>query len=158
MRQLDQTIHSSTDSTERLKSGQENLTSRQSLQIHTTMVRARALEEGMIQLCKSGESYFWIGGPGEEAFNVCLGLQIKKGRGPAFDYVHLHYRSSAVMVAMGMPLIDAIRQSTMRATDPFSMGRNFLGHYSVPDWNVVPMTSVVENQFAIAPGTATLWW
>ena len=32
---------------------------------------------------KSGEGYFWIGGPGEEAFNVCLGLQVKKGRGPA---------------------------------------------------------------------------
>jgi len=154
MRQLDHTFRSSTDSTDRLKSGREDLSKHHCLKIHTTMVRARVLEEGMIRLCKTGESYFWIGGPGEEAFNVCLGMQIKKGRGPSFDYVHLHYRSSAVMVAMGMPLIDAIRQSTMRATDPFSMGRNFLGHYSVPDWNVVPMSSVVENQFAIAPGTA----
>jgi 2-oxoisovalerate dehydrogenase E1 component alpha subunit len=132
----------------------ENLGTDQSLQIYRIMVRARALEEGMIRMCKSGQSYFWIGGPGEEAFNVCLGLQIKKGRGPAFDFLHLHYRSSAVLVAMGMPLIDAIRQTAMRATDRFSMGRNFLGHYSVPEWNVVPMTSVVENQFAIAPGTA----
>ncbi len=146
--------HSSSHPNLGLRSGQEFLATDRALQIHQTMVRARALEEGMIRMCKSGQSYFWIGGPGEEAFNVCLGLQIKKGRGPAFDFLHLHYRSSAILVAMGMPLIDAIRQSAMRATDRFSMGRNFLGHYSVPEWNVVPMTSVVENQFAIAPGTA----
>ena len=145
---------SSNHPTLKLLSGQEHLAVDRALQIHQTMVRARALEEGMIRMCKSGQSYFWIGGPGEEAFNVCLGLQVKKGRGPAFDYLHLHYRSSAILVAMGMPLIDAIRQTAMRATDRFSMGRNFLGHYSVAEWNVVPMTSVVENQFAIAPGTA----
>lgn len=124
------------------------------LQIHGAMVRARALEEGLIRLNKSGHSYFWIGGPGEEAFNVCLGLQVKRGRGPQFDYLHLHYRSSAVLMAMGMRPVDAIRQAAMRTTDPFSQGRNFLAHYSIPEWNVVPVTSVVENQFAIAPGTA----
>jgi len=135
-------------------SDQQTLDAERCRQIHTTMVRARALEEGMIRMCKSGQSYFWIGGPGEEAFNVCLGMQVKQGRGPQFDYLHLHYRSSAIVVAMGMPLIDAIRQAAMRSTDRFSRGRNFLGHYSYPEWNVVPMTSVVENQFAIAPGTA----
>jgi 2-oxoisovalerate dehydrogenase E1 component alpha subunit len=118
------------------------------------MVRARELEERLIQMSKSGQGYFWIGGPGEEAFNVCLGLQINKGSGPAHDYLHLHYRSSATLVAMGMPLVDAVRQMALRATDPFSMGRNFVGHFSIPDWNVLPVTSVVENQFVVAPGTA----
>jgi 2-oxoisovalerate dehydrogenase E1 component alpha subunit len=137
-----------------LCSGQESLSLQRCRELHATMVRARALEEGLIRMCKSGQSYFWIGGPGEEAFNVALGMQVKRGSGPAYDYLHLHYRSSAILVALGMPLIDAIRQAAMRATDPFSMGRNFLGHFSVPAWNVVPMSSVVENQFAIAPGTA----
>ena len=85
------------------------------------MVRARAMEERMIKMSKSGEGYFWIGGPGEEAFNACLGLQVKKGEGPAFDYLHLHYRNSATLVAMGMPLLDGIRQMAMTATDPHSM-------------------------------------
>ena len=52
------------------------------------MVRTRAMEERMIKMSKSGEGYFWIGGPGEEAFNTCLGLLVKKGCGPAFDYLH----------------------------------------------------------------------
>lgn len=108
----------------------------------------------MIKMSKSGEGYFWIGGPGEEAFNTCLGLQVKKGWGPAYDYLHLHYRNSAVMVAMGMPLVDGIRQMAMTRTDPHSMGRNFVGHFCKREWNVVPVTSVIEIQHVMAPGTA----
>ena len=119
------------------------------------MVRTRALEERAIKMSKSGEAFFWTGGPGEEAFNVCLGLQIKKGRGPAFDYLHLHYRNSGVMVGMGMPMLEHVRQLAMTATDRHSRGRNFVGHYAMPEWNVVPVTSVIEKmQMVMAPGTA----
>src|SRR5580658_2318901 len=93
-----------------LGSADKLLPAQECLHIHRHMVRARVLEERMIKMSKSGEGYFWAGGPGEEAFNVPLGLLIKKGFGPDFDYVHFHYRSSATMVAMGMPLEDSIRQ------------------------------------------------
>ncbi|HYV36333.1 MAG TPA: thiamine pyrophosphate-dependent dehydrogenase E1 component subunit alpha [Gemmataceae bacterium] len=135
-------------------SGEEILPGERCLQIHRIMMRARALEEREIKMSKSGEGYFWIGGPGEEAFNTALGLQLKQGQGPAFDYLHLHYRNSATLVAMGMPLIDGTRQMAMRATDPHSFGRNFPGHFSKKAWNVVPISSVIEIQFAMAPGTA----
>ncbi len=62
----------------------------------------------MIKMSKSGEGYFWIGGPGEEAFNTCLGLQVKKGQGPEYDFLVLHYRNSATLLAMGMTLVDGI--------------------------------------------------
>jgi 2-oxoisovalerate dehydrogenase E1 component alpha subunit len=124
------------------------------LEIYRIMVRTRAMEERMIKMSKSGEGYFWIGGPGEEAFNTCLGLQVKKGSGHAYDFLHLHYRNSATLVAMGMPLIDGIRQMAMTATDPHSHGRNFPGHYARREWNVLPISSVIENQFVMAPGTA----
>jgi 2-oxoisovalerate dehydrogenase E1 component alpha subunit len=124
------------------------------LRIHANMVRARAMEERMIKMSKSGEGYFWIGGPGEEAFNTALGLQIKKGQGPDYDFLHLHYRNSATMIAMGMPLMDGIRQMAMAWTDPHSAGRNFPSHFSMRAWNVVPVSSVIEVQFAMAPGTA----
>lgn len=139
-----------------IRTGAESLSVERCLTIHGLMVRARALEERMIQMSKSGESYFWIGGPGEEAFNVCLGLQVKKGCGPAYDYLHLHYRGSATLLAMGMPMADAVRQAAMTATDPFSMGRNFCGHFARREWNVVPVTSVVEIQYAMAVGTALM--
>ncbi|MGE3805974.1 MAG: thiamine pyrophosphate-dependent dehydrogenase E1 component subunit alpha [Gemmataceae bacterium] len=137
-----------------LWSGVESLPASLCLELHRVMVRSRLMEERMIKMSKSGEGYFWIGGPGEEAFNACLGLQVKKGQGPDFDYLYLHYRNSATLVAMGMPLIDGLRQMAMTRTDPHSMGRCFPGHYAYRSLNVLPVSSVIGNQFAMAPGTA----
>src|SRR3954465_3879110 len=96
------------------------------VRIHDLMVKARALEERLIQMHKTGDGYFWLGGPGEEAFNVPLGLLIKKGEGPAFDYLHAHYRQSATLLAMGEPPIGALRQMKSTVNDPYSGGRNFV--------------------------------
>jgi 2-oxoisovalerate dehydrogenase E1 component alpha subunit len=137
-----------------VSSGREALPAERCLQIYRLMVRTRAMEERMIKMSKSGQGHFWIGGPGEEAFNICLGLQVKKGHGPAFDYLHLHYRNSATLIAMGMPIVESIRQMAMTLTDTHSMGRNFVGHFACRDWNVIPVTSVVEVQYVVAPGTA----
>ncbi len=134
--------------------GRESLPAERCLEIYRLMVRTRAMEERMIKMSKSGQGHFWIGGPGEEAFNTCLGLQVKKGRGPAYDFLHLHYRNSATLVAMGMPLAHGLRQMAMRVTDTHSMGRNFSGHFAAAEWNVVPITSVIEVQYVMAPGTA----
>lgn len=137
-----------------IRSGREAISTEVALTVFRQMVRTRALEERSIKMSKSGEAYFWIGGPGEEAFNVCLGLQIHRGQGPAYDYLHLHYRNSGILLAMGMPMIEHIRQLAMTATDRHSHGRNFVGHYAMPEWNVVPVTSVIEVQMVMAPGTA----
>ncbi len=137
-----------------VRSGPETLPAGLCLEIHRLMVRSRILEERMIKMSKSGQGYFWIGGPGEEAFNVCLGLQVRKGKGPTNDYLHLHYRNSATLVAMGMPVIDSLRMMAMTRTDPHSMGRNFAGHFASKEWNVIPVTSVIEVQYVMAPGTA----
>jgi 2-oxoisovalerate dehydrogenase E1 component alpha subunit len=124
------------------------------LSIHELMVKARVLEERLIQMYRQGHGYFWIGGPGEEAFNVPLGLLMKKGQGPAFDYLHAHYRQSGTLLAMGEEPIGALRQMKNTATDPYSGGRNFAGHFSKKVWNVAPVTSPIEVQYAMAPGTA----
>ena len=126
------------------------------LSMHDTMVKARCLEERLIAMYKTGHGYFWIGGPGEEAFNVPLGLLIKKGQGPAFDYLHFHYRQSATLLAMGEDPSGAIRQMKNSASDPYSGGRNFAGHFSKKEWNVVPVSSPIEVQYAMAPGTALM--
>jgi 2-oxoisovalerate dehydrogenase E1 component alpha subunit len=124
------------------------------LKMHSLMVKARVLEERLIQMYKQGDGYFWIGGPGEEAFNVPLGLLIQKGMGPQYDYCHFHYRQSGTLLAMGADPVDALRQMKNTATDPYSGGRNFVGHYSIREWNVVPVSSPIEVQYSIAPGTA----
>lgn len=124
------------------------------LQIHNLMVKSRVLEERLIKIYKAGEGYFWIGGPGEEAFAVVLGLLVRKGQGLDHDWLHLHYRCTPTMVALGMPMIDAVRLMMNRKTDPSTGGRNFAGHYCFPKWNVAPVTSPIEVQYPIACGTA----
>ena len=124
------------------------------VRMHELMVKARLLEERLIRMQKQGDGYFWIGGPGEEAFNVPLGLLVDKGQGLDHDYLHLHYRSSGTMMAMGADPVDALRQMKNTATDPYSGGRNFAGHYSIFEWNVVPVSSPIEVQYSMAPGTA----
>lgn len=38
------------------------------LRFFKLMTRTRALEEKLIKMSKSSDGFFWIGGPGEEAF------------------------------------------------------------------------------------------
>jgi 2-oxoisovalerate dehydrogenase E1 component alpha subunit len=124
------------------------------LQIYDLMLRTRVLEDRLITMYKQGDGYFWIGGPGEEAFSVPLGLLVDKGQGLDHDYLHLHYRCGGTLLAMGADPVDSLRQMRNAETDPYSRGRNFAGHYSVRTWNVVPVTSPIGVQFAIALGTA----
>ena len=53
-------------------SGEEWLSADLCVRLHRIMARARAMEERMIKMSKSGEAYFWIGGPGEEVANERL--------------------------------------------------------------------------------------
>ena len=124
------------------------------LRMHDLMVKSRVLEERLIKIYKAGEAFFWIGGPGEEAFGVPLGMLAKKGQGPAYDWFHLHYRCSPTLIAMGMPMVDSIRLIMNRSTDPSTGGRNFANHYCFPKWNIAPVTSPIEVQYPIACGTA----
>lgn len=123
------------------------------LEIYDLMLRDRCLEERLIKMLKQSDGYFWIGGPGEEAFNIPLGLNVKVGEGPRYDYLHLHYRSSGIVLAMGEDPAGAIRQMKNVAADPYSGGRNFVNHFSKKAWNIVPVASTIETQFASAIGT-----
>lgn len=130
------------------------LSSDSQLKIYGLMLKSRLLEERLITMFKQNQGFFWIGGPGEEAFNIPLGLQVKKGQGLDYDFLHLHYRSNGILLAMGMDPIDPIRQMKNTATDSHSGGRNFAGHLTFRKWNVAPITSPIETQYAVAIGTA----
>lgn len=123
-------------------------------QLYEKMLNARLLEERLIRMYKQSDGYFWIGGPGEEAFSIPLATMIKKGSGPEYDFLHLHYRSAPILLTLGIDPIDAMRQMKNTATDPFSGGRNFSNHYSKKEWNVVPISSTIETQYATAIGSA----
>jgi 2-oxoisovalerate dehydrogenase E1 component alpha subunit len=123
------------------------------LRMHDKMVLSRLCEETMIRMMRTGHGYFWIGAPGEEAWGVPLGMLVHKGYGPDHDYLHLHYRSSPTVLAMGAEPIDLLRQMRSTATDPYSKGRNFVNHFAIRAWNIVPVTPTIETQYVTAIGT-----
>ncbi len=51
------------------------------VRMHELMLKGRVLEERLITMWRQGDGYFWIGGPGEEAFNVPLGHAGPQGEG-----------------------------------------------------------------------------
>lgn len=122
--------------------------------MHRLMVLNRLMEERLIKMSKGGEGFFWIGGPGEEAFSIPLGLLSKKGQGLDYDYFHLHYRSSGIALALGADPIDTIRQMRTTVTDPYSRGRNFVNHYAIPEWNIMPIAPTIETQYSTCVGSA----
>ena len=124
------------------------------LEMYRLMVKSRVLEERMIQIYKQGQAHFWIGGPGEEAFGVPLGLLIQKGCGLDYDWLHLHYRATPTLIAMGLHPKECVRLIMNKRTDKHTGGRNFSNHYCVPEWNVAPVTSVIGSQYSTALGTA----
>lgn len=139
------------------KSGSSNLEllpDKVLIQILDLMIKSRVLEERLIKIYRAGESYFWIGGPGEEAWGVPIGLLAQKGQGVKHDFLHLHYRCTPTLVAMGMDMKDSIRLMMNRVTDPSTGGRNFSNHYCFPEMNIAPVTSPIEVQYGIALGTA----
>lgn len=124
------------------------------LEMFTTMLKSRALEERLIKIYKMGEAFFWIGGPGEEAFGVPLGMLSKKGHGPDYDYFHLHYRGTPTVLALGVDPVHAIRLIMNKKGDICTGGRNFSNHYCFPELNITPVSSPIEIQYGLALGTA----
>jgi 2-oxoisovalerate dehydrogenase E1 component alpha subunit len=49
-----------------------------------------------------------------------------------------------------------MRQMKNTASDPYSGGRNFAGHFSKREWNIAPVSSPIEVQYVMAPGTALM--
>src|SRR2546427_127234 len=101
-----------------------------------------------------GAGFSGLGGPGEGACTGPAGRRTPKGGGPQSAYCPSHSRQSGTLLAIGADPINAMRQMKNTATDPYSGGRNFVGHYSIREWNVVPVSSPIEVQYSIAPGTA----
>ena len=96
------------------------------------MLESRCLDERLILLQRHGLGHFWTGGPGEEAFNSCLGAMLHVGRGPNYDYLLPHYRSSAIALMAGEQSIDFIRQMLGRESDPYSSVEEFIERLQIP--------------------------
>jgi 2-oxoisovalerate dehydrogenase E1 component len=118
------------------------------LGVFRSMVLARELDRVEQEMVRRGEASFHVSGGGHESTAVLASLLHET------DFLHLHYRDKALMIARGMPLhgfLDALL-CNVRST---SAGRNMVAHFTSKEHNVVSMPTPVSNNALHACGVAS---
>lgn len=117
------------------------------LRLHRAMFLAREVDRVEQALIKQGLAHFHVSGAGHESTALAadyLGEQ---------DWLHLHYRDKALMLARGMPLVEFFRG--LLATGPsHSAGRQMSAHFSAADLNITSIVGPVGNNALHAVGNA----
>jgi 2-oxoisovalerate dehydrogenase E1 component alpha subunit len=116
--------------------------------MYRTMALARALDERMWVLNRSGRAPFVISGQGHEGAQVGIAWPLRRDH----DWVAPFYRSIATCLVAGMTARELMLTQFARASDPSSGGRQMPGHYGHPGHHVVSVSSPVATQILHAVG------
>lgn len=117
------------------------------VQLWRTMVTARWIDRVEMELVNRGEAFFHVGGAGHEGTAV---LAAHLGAG---DWLHLHYRDKALMLARGIPVAEFFH-SLLCTADSHSAGRQMSAHLSSPSLKVLSLVGPVGNNALQAVGVA----
>ena len=117
------------------------------LRLHRAMFLAREIDRVEQDLVKQGLAHFHVSGAGHESTALIadyLGAE---------DWLHLHYRDKALLVARGMPVREFF-SSLLATSQSHSGGRQMSAHYSARDLKVASMVGPVGNNALHAVGNA----
>jgi 2-oxoisovalerate dehydrogenase E1 component alpha subunit len=118
--------------------------------MYRTMALARALDERMWVLNRSGRAPFVISGQGHEGAQVGIAWPLRRDH----DWVAPYYRSIATCLVAGMTARDMMLAQFARESDPSSGGRQMPGHYGHSGHHIVSVSSPVATQVLHAVGVA----
>ncbi len=117
-------------------------------EMYRYMLLARALDERMWLLNRSGKAPFVISCQGHEAAQVGAALALERGK----DFTLPYYRGLGTVLVMGMTPRDVMLAIFARAADPSSGGRQMPAHYGHRQHRIVTQSSPVGTQIAHAAG------
>ncbi|MGH2593787.1 MAG: thiamine pyrophosphate-dependent dehydrogenase E1 component subunit alpha [Anaerolineae bacterium] len=120
------------------------------IEMYTTIVRSRKLDERCWLLHRQGKIAFHISGMGHEAAQVGIAFAMRRGH----DLFYPYYRDMSMVIAMGMPLRGILLGVFGRQGDPSSGGRQMPEHYAYKSGNVFSVSSPVTTQVPQAAGMA----
>src|SRR5919205_1801325 len=118
------------------------------LEMFRYMLLARALDERMWLLNRSGKAPFVISCQGHEAAQVGAAFALERGK----DFTLPYYRGLATVLVMGMTPREVMLAIFARAADPSSGGRQMPAHYGHRKLRIVTQSSPVGTQIAHAAG------
>lgn len=117
------------------------------LRLHRAMFLAREVDRVEQSFVKQGLAHFHVSGAGHESTAL-----VADYLGPQ-DWLHLHYRDKALLLARGLPVAEFFRG--LLATGPsHSAGRQMSAHFSARHLNVASMVGPVGNNALQAVGNA----
>lgn len=119
-------------------------------EMYRTLALARALDERMWQLNRSGKAAFVVSGQGHEAAQVGAAFALDRER----DVIVPYYRDLALSVAFGLTATDIMMGALARAADPTCGGRQMPAHYGSSRLRIITGSSPVATQLPIATGVA----
>jgi 2-oxoisovalerate dehydrogenase E1 component alpha subunit len=112
------------------------------------MALARALDERMWLLNRTGKAPFVISCQGHEAAQVGAAFALERGK----DFTLPYYRGLGTVLVMGMTPREVMLAVFGRAADPSSGGRQMPAHYGHRKLKIVSQSSPVGTQIPHAAG------
>lgn len=122
----------------------------QLLEMYYFLRLARAVDERMWALQRSGKAAFVISCQGHEGAQVGTLYAIDREK----DWLVPFYRSVAAVLVKGMPPVEIFLMQLGKATDPSSGGRQMPGHYGHSRHKILSTSSPVATQTLHAAGIA----
>jgi 2-oxoisovalerate dehydrogenase E1 component len=117
------------------------------LALWRTMVTSRWVDRVEMELVNRGEAFFHVGGAGHEATAALAAHLVPQ------DWLHLHYRDKALMLARGIPPAEFFH-SLLCTAQSHSSGRQMSAHLSAPRLHVLSLVGPVGNNALQAVGVA----
>jgi len=111
---------------------------------------ARAVDDRMWALQRSGKAAFVISGQGHEGAQVGFVYALNREK----DWLIPFYRSVAAVLTKGMPAAEILLIQLGKAADPSSGGRQMPGHYGHRHYKILSTSSPVATQVLHAAGIA----
>ena len=111
------------------------------------MLLARRIDEAELLLVNNRQAFFHVSGAGHEASCV-LAESLRSS-----DWLHLHYRDKALMLARGMAPVMFLH-SLLCNEESHSAGRQMSAHMSDPALNILSLVGPVGNNALQAVGVA----
>ena len=117
------------------------------MQLYRTMVTAREMDLLEQDFTGRGEAFFHVSGAGHEGAAALAEFLIPD------DYLHVHYRDKALMLARGITP-EMFFMSLFNKDGSHSRGRQMNAHMSAPELNILSLVGPVGNSALQSAGVA----